>query len=92
VKKKILDKTCARLEKSPAAGTAWSAMRLGDEVNDPGFESWQRKYIHLLFKTSRLDLGPKHLLLNGYRGSFPRVNRPRCEVDYSLPSNCPGSK
>jgi hypothetical protein len=33
-------------------------MRLGDEVNDPGFESWQGKIIHLFFKTSRLDIGP----------------------------------
>jgi len=57
-KKKILDKTGARLEKSPGARRAWSAMRLGDEVNDPGFESWQGEDIHLFFKTSRLDLGP----------------------------------
>jgi hypothetical protein len=87
-KEKILDKTGVRLEKSPGAGTAWSAVSLGDEVNDPGFESWQGKDVHLFFKTS----GPISLLLNGYRGSFLRVNRPRCEVDYSLPSNCLGSK
>jgi len=46
-------------------------MRLGDEVNDPGFESWQGKDIHLFFKTSGLDLGPNQPLIQWVPWFFP---------------------
>jgi len=46
-------------------------MRLGDEVNEPGFKSWQGKDIYLFFKMSRLDLGPIQPLTQSVPWFFP---------------------
>jgi hypothetical protein len=39
-----------------------------------------------LFKSFRVALGPTHLLLNGYRGTFLGVKRPGREFNHSPPS------
>jgi len=46
-------------------------MKLGYELDDRGFVSWQGLRIFLFITASRPALGPPSLLWNGYQGLFP---------------------
>lgn len=49
------------------------------------FESRQKQKILHVFKSPVPFWSPLSLLFSGYRGSFPGVNQPPCEVNHSLP-------